>query len=80
MLPLFPKGGEYEQKLWMEYIKNYHFSIWYFPSKGNVVADAFSRRSITLACLCREWAMIEEFRELHAKIQFLSDSVMSGGM
>ena len=30
---------------WMEYLKDYDFTLHYHPSKANVVADALSRKS-----------------------------------
>ena len=45
----------------VELIANYDFPIRYFLGNGNVVEDALSRKSITLACLCGEWVVIDEF-------------------
>ena len=33
------------QHRWMEYLKDYYFTLHYHPSKANVVADALSRKS-----------------------------------
>lgn len=32
--------------------------------KGNVVADALSKKLVTLACMFRDWAFLEQFRDM----------------
>ena len=46
---------------WMEYQKDYNFTLHYHPSKANVVADDLSRKSQgELAnVVSREWQMLE---------------------
>ena len=39
------------QQRWMEYLKSYDFEIAYTPGKGNVVANALSRKKLTLSPL-----------------------------
>ena len=80
----------------MEYIKDYDFPIKYHPEKANVVADALSRKSVTvepapksedpeeepvtLAHLCAEWLFIEEFHDLEVELHSLSGRVMIASM
>ena len=46
---------------WMEFLEDYDFTLYYHPSKANVVADALSRKSRgPLASIAsREWQMLE---------------------
>ncbi|XP_059669500.1 uncharacterized protein LOC132314688 [Cornus florida] len=36
--------GRHRQCMWLEFVKNYHFSIQYHPGKVDVMADTFSRQ------------------------------------
>ena len=58
------------QRRWMEYLSDYDCKISYHPGKGNVVADALSRKSAgTLSSMMvLEWKMLEEFSELNLQI------------
>ena len=49
------------QRIWMEFLEDYDFTLHYHPSKANVVADALSRKSRgALASIdSREWQMLE---------------------
>ena len=49
------------QRKWMEYLEDYDFTLHYHPSKENVVADAFSRKSrgVLASVASREWQMLE---------------------
>ena len=49
------------QRGWMEYLEDYDFTLHYYPSKANVVADALSRKSqgVLASATSREWQMIE---------------------
>ena len=49
------------QRRWMEFLKDYDFTLNYHPGKENVVADALSRKSRgALASIAsREWQMLE---------------------
>ena len=49
------------QRRWMEYLKDYDFTLHYHPSKANVVADALSRKSrgVLASIPSREWHMLE---------------------
>ena len=45
------------QRRWMEYLKDYDFTLHYHPSKANVVVDALSRKSqgVLVSVASREW-------------------------
>ena len=51
------------QRRWLEFIKDYEFTLSYHPGKANIVADALSRKTRdTLASLIdKEWKLIEDF-------------------
>ena len=53
------------QRRWMEFLKDYDFTLHYHPGKANVVADALSRKSWgALASIAsREWRMLETMRQ-----------------
>ena len=49
------------QRIWMEFLEDYDFTLHYHPGKANVVPDALSRKSQeALARIAsREWRMLE---------------------
>ena len=49
------------QRIWIEFLEDYDFTLHYHPGKANMVADALSRKSWgTLANIAsREWQMLE---------------------
>ena len=49
------------QRRWTEFLEDYDFTLHYHPSKENVVADAFSRKSRgALASIAyQEWWMLK---------------------
>ena len=55
------RGLNMRQRRWMEFLEDYDFTLHYHPGKGNVVADALSRKSRgALASIAsREWRMLE---------------------
>ena len=67
------------QRRWMEYIKDYDFPIKYHPGKANVVADALSRKSASVASL-RVTCFFQQFEELGVDFQPLSEGVMLANM
>src|ERR1044072_5576643 len=53
------------QRRWLEFLKDYDFSLNYYPGKANVVADALSRKSLHMSMLMvKEWELLEQFRDL----------------
>ena len=49
------------QRKWMEYLEDYDFTLYYHPSKANVVADALSQKSreVLVSVTSQEWQMLE---------------------
>ena len=49
------------QRRWMEFLKDYDFTLHYHPGKENVVADALSRKlqGVLASIAFREWRMLE---------------------
>ena len=48
------------QQRWVEFISSYQFEILYHPGKGNVVADALSRKhSVMASLMIKEWKSLE---------------------
>ena len=49
------------QRIWMEFLEDFDFILYYHPGKANVVADALSQKSRgALASIAsREWRMLE---------------------
>ena len=63
------------QRRWMEFLRDYDFTLHYHPIKANVVADALSRKSrgALASITSQEWQMLEtmgQFRlQYHEKTQ-----------
>ncbi|GKV45643.1 hypothetical protein SLEP1_g52705 [Rubroshorea leprosula] len=57
------------QRRWMEYLNDYRCKIVYQLGKGNVVADALSRKStgILTSLMVMEWKLLEEFKNLNVR-------------
>ena len=56
------------QRRWMEYLKDYDFSLSYHPRKANVVADVLSRRMhVMVSLMVREWTMLEDLADCGLK-------------
>ena len=67
------------QRRLMEYIKDYDFPIIYHPRKVNVVADALSRKSVSLASLEGIYNF-QQFEDLGVEFQLLRQGVMLENM
>ena len=67
------------QRRWMEYIKDYDFPIKYHPGKVNVVANALSRKSGSMAIL-RGIGTLQQFEDLGVEFQSLRQGVMLENM
>ncbi|GFY95611.1 hypothetical protein Acr_10g0009960 [Actinidia rufa] len=53
------------QRRWMEYMEDYDFDLQYHPGKANVVADALSRKSLSVlaSISIHEWKMLQDIGE-----------------
>ena len=49
------------QRMWMEYLEDYDFTLHYHLNKANVVADALNRKSrgVLASIASQEWQMLE---------------------
>ncbi|XP_020961304.1 uncharacterized protein LOC110263825 [Arachis ipaensis] len=57
------------QRRWMELLKDYDFELSYHPGKANVVADALSRKSLTIAWMrIKEEDLVDKFLDLKLDI------------
>ena len=65
------------QRCWMEFLQSFDFSIAYTPGKGNVVADALSRKDCVDTAK-GEWKLIEQFAMLRLEpVQYEGTVVLS---
>ena len=64
------------QQRWMKFLKDNEFELKYHPSKANVVADALSRKSLTVAwMMIKETELIESFCDLNLGISITSHAI-----
>ena len=75
----FQKELNMRHKTWMEYIKDYDFPIIYHPGKVNVVADALSRKSVSVASL-QGFYNFQQFEDLGVEFQPLRRGVILAKM
>ena len=49
------------QRIWMDFLEDYDFTLHYHPGKANVVADVLNRnsRGALASIASREWRMLE---------------------
>jgi hypothetical protein len=67
------------QRRWLEFLKDYDFSLNYHPGKANVVADAPSRKSLHMSMLMvKELELLEQFRDLSLVCEETSYGVKLG--
>ncbi|XP_073223383.1 uncharacterized protein [Cicer arietinum] len=67
------------QRRWMEFIKDYEFTLHYHPGKANVVADALSRKRAQLSSITlKGLELLENFRDLNLNMDSLSGKVQCG--
>ncbi|XP_027335404.1 uncharacterized protein LOC113849594 [Abrus precatorius] len=54
-----------KQRRWIEFLKDYDFTLSYHPNKPNVVADALSKKLLHMAAIMvKEMELIEEFQDM----------------
>jgi hypothetical protein len=67
------------QRRWMEFLKDYDFTLLYHPGKANVVADALSRKAIHIsAMMAKELELIEKFRDLNLDVKLCKGKIFLG--
>lgn len=54
---------------WIEFLKDYDFTLKYYSGKANMVADALSRKSVYMAIMMlREEQLLKEFMNLSLEV------------
>ncbi|WJX94652.1 hypothetical protein P8452_76049 [Trifolium repens] len=68
------------QRRWMETLKDFDFTLEYHPGKANVVADALSRKSVSVcsAQMASQQELLREFRDLHLEVEFALGNMRLG--
>ncbi|MCI58303.1 hypothetical protein A2U01_0079557 [Trifolium medium] len=68
------------QRRWMETLKDFDFTLEYHPRKANVVADALSRKSVSVcsAVMASQQELLEMFRDLHLTVRFAPGALKLG--
>ena len=67
-----------KQSRWMEYLKNYDFTLHYHPGKANVMVDALNRKSqgVLASIASREWQMLEIVGQFGLQYSDLAQGVL----
>ncbi|MCI14192.1 putative retrotransposon protein [Trifolium medium] len=64
------------QRRWMEYLKDFDFSLNYHPGKANVVVDALSRKALYASeLLIYQCDLYEKFRDLNLNVMYRKGEV-----
>ncbi|KAK2398171.1 hypothetical protein QL285_059665 [Trifolium repens] len=68
------------QRRWMETLKDFDFTLEYHLGKANVVADALSRKSVSVcsAQMASQQELLREFRDLHLEVEFALGNMRLG--
>ena len=67
------------QRRWMEFLKDYEFTLQFHPGKANVMADALSRKAIHVSSLMiKEMELLEAFRDLSLNVDLAPGELRSG--
>ncbi|PNX61004.1 retrotransposon-related protein, partial [Trifolium pratense] len=67
------------QRRWMEFLKDYEFTLQYHPGKANVVADALSRKRAQLSTIAvKGLELLEKFRDLDLNLDSSTGQVHCG--
>ncbi|XP_073123164.1 uncharacterized protein [Henckelia pumila] len=61
------------QRRWLELVKYYDCDIYYYSGKANLVADALSRKSVTLNQLTTQRELIADFERLKLDVVELGE-------
>ncbi|XP_073219904.1 uncharacterized protein [Cicer arietinum] len=64
---------------WMEFLKDFDFELNYHPGKANVVADALSRKTLSVPALpVKHSELLEQFRDLSLVCEVTPKSIKLG--
>ena len=64
------------QRRWMEFIKDYEFTLQYHPGKENVLVDALSRKRVHLSIIAMKGLeSLEKFRDLDLNLNSSTNKV-----